>query len=278
VALGACAARWIAPAPGVARVPEAGATAAATGAEGAPDHGGRRTWLLGHARTGRHQWVTGAVVMATPQSGEARLYVTTTGEKGTYRFEAMPEGTYRVRLLKHGLEPVTKDGVELKFPFRAVVEVVMKPTSGPRSPVVPAAKTTSVGTVANVVGRIVDREGEPVEEVRVRVTRADGSVDPRDTVSDENGEFAMTGLLPGAWTLEVLGAGYLPIRIPVTLSGEGELRAVLVPQPASYEPQPLDLMPPELPIPPPPFEPDPAPSGDAVADVDPAASAAERPQ
>jgi hypothetical protein len=107
------------------------------------------------------------------------------------------------------------------------------------------------------------------------LTRTDGSVDPRDAVSDEDGEFAVTNLLPGKWKLEVLGAGYLPIRVPVSLSGEGELRAVLIPQPASYEPQPLDLMPPELPIPPPPLEPEPAPSGDAVADADTASDAAE---
>jgi hypothetical protein len=263
---------WIAPAPGAARAAETAK------ADAAPAEGEKSTWLLGHARTGRRRWVTGAAVMATPQSGEARIWVTTTDEKGAYRFESLPEGTYRVSLLKHGLATVTKDRVELKFPFRAVVEVVMEPTSGAPPPEVLVARTTSVGAVADVEGRTVDRAGEPVEEVRIRLTRVDGSVDPRDAVSDGNGEFAITDLMPGAWKLEVLGAGYLPIRVPVTLSGAGELRAVLVPQPASYEPQPLDLMPPELPIAPPPFQPEPEPSSDALANADSAASAAERAQ
>jgi len=247
-----------------------------TRAELARDDGPKSTWLLGHARTGRRRWVTGAAVMATPQSGEVRIYVTTTDEKGAYRFEALPEGTYRVSLLKHGLEPVIKDRVELKFPFRAVVEVVMAPTSGVGPAEAPAVETLPAGDLATLAGRIVDRAGEPVDEVRIRVTRVDGSVDPRDAVSDEKGEFSIAQLPPGDWRLEVLGAGYLPIRVPVTLSGPGELRAVLVPQPASYEPQPLDLMPPELPIPPPP--PEPEPSGDAVAESDSAASPAERSQ
>ena len=269
MAVVACAVLWAEPPPAGAR------TAEPAEAEASPDRGEKTTWLLGHARTGRRRWVTGAAVVATPESGEARIFVTATNDKGAYRFEAIPEGIYRVMLLKHGLEPVIKPKVELRFPFRAVVEVEMEPASGATPAEVLAATTSSLGTTAGLDGRILDRVGEPIGEVRVRLTRTDGSVDPRDAVSDEDGEFAVTNLLPGKWKLEVLGAGYLPIRVPVSLSGEGELRAVLIPQPASYEPQPLDLMPPELPIPPPPLEPEPAPSGDAVADADTASDAAE---
>jgi len=263
----ACAVLWAEPPPAGARTAEP--------AEASPDRGEKTTWLLGHARTGRRRWVTGAVVVATPESGEARIFVTATNDKGAYRFEGMPEGTYQVMLLKHGLEPVVKPKVELRFPFRAVVEVEMEPASGTPPAEVLAITTSSLGTTASLDGRILDRVGEPIGEVRVRLTRADGSVDPRGAVTGEDGEFAVTNLLPGQWKLEVLGAGYLPIRVPVSLSGEGELRAVLVPQPASYEPQPLDLMPPELPIPPPPLEPEPAPSDDAVADADTSSETAE---
>ena len=269
MAVVACAVLWAEPPPAGAR------TAEPTEAEVSPDRGEKTTWLLGHARTGRRRWVTGAVVVATPESGESKIFVTATNVKGAYRFEAMPEGTYQVMLLKHGLEPVVKPKVDLRFPFRAVVEVEMEPASGAPPAEVLAATTSSLGTTAGLGGRILDRVGDPIGEVRVRLTRVDGSVDPRDAVSDEDGEFAVTNVLPGKWKLEVLGAGYLPIRVPVSLSGEGELRAVLIPQPASYEPQPLDLMPPELPIPPPPLEPEPAPSGDAVADADTASETAE---
>ena len=81
--------------------------------------------------------------MATPESGDVRIFVTSTDEKGAYRFDALPEGVYRVRLLKHGLEPVLKDGVELRFPFRAVVEVVMEPASGAAPPALSAVSSGS---------------------------------------------------------------------------------------------------------------------------------------
>ena len=104
--------------------------------------------------------------------------------------------------------------------------------------------------------------------MRIRLIRADGSVDPRDGMTGAEGKFAIPGLQAGAWRLEILGAGFLPIRVPVTLSGEATLTASLVEQPASYQPPPLDLIPPEMPIPPPaPHEPEPA--TDAVAERSP---------
>src|SRR5262245_9871056 len=67
------------------------------------DRGGQKvTWLLGHAQTGRNRWVTGAAVLVTPASGESRIYVTTTDEKGSYFFDALPEGLYDVMITKSG--------------------------------------------------------------------------------------------------------------------------------------------------------------------------------
>ena len=232
-------------------------------AEVSPQPGGgsgsaRMTRLIGTARTGRRRWVTGAAVLARSETGRPELYVTATDEKGRFRFEEMPEGPYRVKLLKHGLEPLTKNGVELKFPFRAVVEVVMKPAESPVPGDLGASESSlSRPGCASLTGRTFGRDGDPVDEVRVRLVRADGSVDPETATTDADGSFRMSGLVPGKWNLEILGAGYLPMRVPAELAGEVRLTTILVPQPANYEPQPLDLMPPEEPVPPPEPEPDP---------------------
>jgi len=80
--------------------------------------------------------------------------------------------------------------------------------------------------------------------------RADGKAEPRSTLSGPDGTFAIEGLSPGTWKIEVLGAGYLPIRVPLDLQADARVTATLVPQPMNYAPAPEDLLPPEEPIPP----------------------------
>jgi hypothetical protein len=80
--------------------------------------------------------------------------------------------------------------------------------------------------------------------------RVDGTDEPRSTLSRADGSFAVEDLSPGAWRLEILGAGYLPIRVALDLDVDSRLTALLVPQPMNYTPAPEDLLPPEEPIPP----------------------------
>ena len=209
------------------------------------------TRLVGNTRMGRRAWVAGVTVLVTPEWTNPNIYVTSTDEKGIFRLDQLEEGRYEVQFLKYGLATIRKTDVELEFPFQAVVEVVMESATGPVPPVVvPARGSADDAGTASVLGLMVGRDGDPIAEVRVRMVKADGTVDPVFVMSDETGNFEVNGLAPGLWNLEIRGAGYLPVRAPASLFGETGLRAVLVPQPATYEPQPLDLMPPEEPIPP----------------------------
>jgi hypothetical protein len=209
------------------------------------------TRLIGNARRGRRDWVPGVTVLVLPEWGLPKVFVTSTDEKGTFRLDQLEEGRYAIRFLKYGFVSIQKDNVELEFPFQAVVEVVMEDAEGPSPPVLMTARGTIDSTEkATVRGSTVDRKGEPLAEVRVRMLKADGTVDPVFALTDENGEFEFPEIAPGMWDVEIYGAGYLPVRAPASWYGEMELRAVLVTQPATYEPQPLDLMPPEEPIPP----------------------------
>jgi len=54
-------------------------------------------------------------------------------ESGAFHVDGLPEATYTVEFRRDGLETVRKQGVTLRFPFRGIVEVVMKPL--PRLPV-----------------------------------------------------------------------------------------------------------------------------------------------
>jgi hypothetical protein len=93
--------------------------------------------------------------------------------------------------------------------------------------------------------------GHPVDEARVLLVRPDGEADPQGALTTEDGTFAFDGLPAGRWRLQILGAGLLPLRTTVDLSGAVTVEAWLAQQPANYKPLPQDLLVPEEAIPPP---------------------------
>jgi hypothetical protein len=84
----------------------------------------------------------------------------------------------------------------------------------------------------------------------LRLRRLDGSHDPVSCRSREDGSFLLPRIAAGDWQLEARVAGFLPIRTPLTLSGDLELKLSLVTQDAGYKPSPYELMPREQVVPP----------------------------
>lgn len=211
----------------------------------------RSARLVGSASVDRRHPVVGATVVVRPESDATRAYLTATDEKGRFRLDDIPDGSYAVEIRRQGLKPVVKRDVGLKLPFRAVVEVEMQPdpaAPGGPGPAAPAAAPRA-GSGA-IRGRVVDPEGRPLSEVVLRIVPADARDDPRFAWSDAEGRFELSGLVPGPWRLSALGLAYLPVRAVLGLGRELELQIVLVPQPAGYEPLPIDLLPQEQPVPP----------------------------
>ena len=209
-----------------------------------------RGQIQGTALIRRNVPVIGAVVTASRDGEASRIRVTTTDARGAFKFEGLEDGRYRCEFVHDGFATLAKEGVDLRAPFRAVVEVTMAPAAGgvvpPPAPVLPAAGESP----ATLRGTVRDREGKGLEEVRLRLTREDGTDDPRDAVTPSDGAFGFDGLTPGRWHLEIQGAGLLPVRTTVALAEATSLDAVLVPQPADHAPQVEDLMPREEPVPP----------------------------
>jgi hypothetical protein len=221
-------------------------------AETAPELAPRLSQLQGQASIDRRTDVIGATVIVRPQADRAKLYLTSSGEDGEFRIDDLPDGEYSILLTREGFEPVFKNGVELRFPFRAVVELTMTPGGSEAQIEQTAAESSGAATTAQVtvLGRILERGTGPLEEVRVRFTNPAGKQDPRSLRTRDDGSFEMADLVPGAWRVEILGVGFLPLRQVVDLRENTELTIYLVRQPAGYEPSPLELMPPEQPIPP----------------------------
>lgn len=208
--------------------------------------GNNGTSLKGSAQLDRNRPVVGASVRIRPENDRSRYLLTSTDAQGRLETMELPDGDYEVSVTKDGLVPVTKSAVNVRFPFRPVVE--MKMTPGPDEVAAPA----SAGSLdpLELSGRTLTREGDPLADVTVRLVRLDGAGDPVKIRSAEDGTLAGSGLNGGSWAVEVQAAGYLSIRSVLELDGPVRLVALLIPQPAGYLAPALDLLPEEQPVPP----------------------------
>lgn len=201
--------------------------------------------LQGDVRLSRSKTVVGATIVVRRASDPGRIYLTSSGTDGAFFIDRLPDGEYSVRISREGYAPVIKQGITLKYPFRAVVEVTMEPGTADLGAV---GEVASPGAAAVVRGSVKGPDGAGLGEAWVRLVRQDGSVDPVALRTPADGTFAFEGLAAGEWRLEVLAIGYLPLRQRLMFADDTECLVQLVPQPQDYEPSPLDLMPPEVPV------------------------------
>jgi hypothetical protein len=252
------------------------------GPEAPPPEGARRVGRLqGSASLGRNRGVVGATVVVRPAGEGGHLRVTASDARGQFRVDGLLDGDYRVELRREGLATVVKEGVGLRFPARAVIEVLMQPAAAPpESRAAPSSAAVSGTAQVVVTGTVTARDGGTLADVPVRLVRPDGLADPWVARSGEDGSFALGPLSPGTWRFEARVVGFLPIRTPLDLGMDTRLDVSMVRQPAGYDPTPLELMPPERPVPPqhplgppppPPAETVPAPPPGGDPPVEPAA-------
>jgi hypothetical protein len=196
--------------------------------------------MRGTVTTARRTPAVGAVVLVRPEDAPTPVRLGTTGASGRFAFDGLADGTYRAEVRREGFAPVVKSGIAIKAPFRAVVEVTLA-----RGKDVPSPASTPAGETGSV--RLAVRTGSaaPLAEARVRLVQADGREDPRASLTDAEGRAAFDGLPAGTWRLEILGAGLLPLRASLDVSGEVSVEATMAAQPADYQPAPQDLIVPE---------------------------------
>jgi hypothetical protein len=207
--------------------------------------------LQGTAYLDRNEDVIGATVVVHAMENRSTIYLTSTDEHGRFKIEGLPDGSYKVRVHRHGVETMVKDNVSLRFPFRAVVELDMEQVE--RGPILPtgiARDGDAPSGMATLRGMARTPGGLPMGEVKLRIVRTDGQTDPLMATTAEDGTFQIDGITSGEWRVTIVGVGMLPIRTWVYLVDDHRLEIKLVLQPAAYEPSPLELMPIEDPIPP----------------------------
>lgn len=218
-----------------------------TGAAGGSASTGQ---MRGTVSYGRHEPAPGAVVFVRPEGAAGPLRMATTGQDGTFAFDAVPGGRYDVVASREGYVTVDVPGIVVRPPYRAIVEVTLRPGTRPAAAGGTPAHPAPEGT-ASLHGTVRLSGGSPVDEARVLLVRPDGAADPQVALTAADGAFAFEGIPAGRWRLQILGAGLLPLRTMIDLSGTVSAEAWLAPQPANYKPLPQDLLVPEDAIPPP---------------------------
>lgn len=224
-----------------------GATRSAS--DDARDGSPARSRLQGTALDGPRRGVAGVQVLVRPEGRSGPIWLTATDRDGRFKLEGLSDGEYRVDFYRDGYEAISKERVQVRFPFRAVVEQPLTRNARERTRWIPAGPPpASDGDDADVSGTVLGPDGEPRPEVRVRWVRADGTRDPRTLSTDDEGRFVADGLAPGDWRLEVNGLGFLPLRAPVRIGGDRvSVTVALTAQPPDYTPTALDLLPTEEP-------------------------------
>jgi hypothetical protein len=201
--------------------------------------------LQGRARESRTRDVVGAMVLVQGVADPSAFYVTTSGGDGAFFVDRLPDGDYTVRLNREGYASEVKTGIQLKFPFRAVVEVTMEPGQ----PDLSAAGDPATGNTAiDLHGSVIAATGSGLGEISVRIVRQDGSVDPLILRTPKDGAFRFDAVPAGEWRLEIVGIGYLPVNQRLMFNSDSAVTVQLIKQPPDYVPSPLELMPPEAPI------------------------------
>ncbi|MEO0326186.1 MAG: carboxypeptidase regulatory-like domain-containing protein, partial [Myxococcota bacterium] len=123
---------------------------------------------------------------------------------GRFRRLDVPPGIYMVRA-RLGNDAAARAGVRVTPD--GPVEVALRLAPG-----------------ARFVGDVRDEAGAPIPGAELTLAAGGLSPLPRRAQADDEGAFALAGLLPGRQALEVRAAGHVPLRLPLTFRAGEEQR------------------------------------------------------
>jgi hypothetical protein len=211
--------------------------------------GNSGTSLKGSARTARHRPVVGASVVIRSGAHPGTILLTSTDGKGNLKTMKLPDGLYDIAIAKDGLTTVVKKDVQIKFPFRPVVEIDMMPENQEAaSGELAVLNLQKQDETIALTGEVKTLDGRILPDISIALVRVDGDENPVRVRSGEDGTFEWPRLAPGDWRVEIRGAGFLPIRATVSLTRSMKLLSLMVPQPAGHLLPALDLLPEEIPV------------------------------
>ena len=145
---------------------------------------------------GGNQRISGVTVTTIPQSGGVARR-TTTGSDGVYRFERLPEGTYRVDFVVLGFEVVRRNHIRAGRDSEATADAALRPRA-----ICECITVEPPSPWAQRAGQVVDKSGHPLPYARVEL------VGRQAMYTDAEGRFLIRVPVNEPWPLKAIDTGF----------------------------------------------------------------------
>jgi hypothetical protein len=211
---------------------------------------------------GTRRPLTGAVAALHSLGEPGRHFFTSADAGGRFSLQNLPAGRYLLEVSLEGYLTVRKDALEVRPPFRSIIEVLLErappsaaPASGSSSTAPPAAgaQAPEAAEPARLRVTLVDGGLKPVPEGLVAVTPAAGG-ERQIRITDASGRAEFDRLPARDYRLTAAAAGFLTVRadsLALPAGAPSEVAVTLTPYPLDFKGAIEDLLPPEEPMPPP---------------------------
>jgi len=154
--------------------------------------------IAGVVRDGNGGVMPDVTVTTIPQSGGLMRH-TTSGSDGSYRFEGLPDGTYRVDFAVLGFELVRRNHVRVSRDTEANVDTVL-----PLRVICECMTLEPPSPWAQRLGQVIDNTGHPLPHARIGVDRQVMS-------TDSEGRFLVRVPVNETWSLTATDTGFQPV-------------------------------------------------------------------
>lgn len=193
--------------------------------------------------------VVAACIVARVRLGDRDgLFLTASNDAGTYIYEDLPAGLYRLDAHAEGYLTSSFLDVEVRPPFRNILDFRMQPGDEAS---VPPATDRPLAPPGEVAGLVL-ADGTPVPDAEITL---DGGTGPgrRMVLTRSDGTFTVFGVPSATYIMSVTAPGSIPIKVPEVTVEPGrslEVRVSLVDYPVDLAVQQLVVLPREEPLPP----------------------------
>lgn len=152
----------------------------------------------------RDQGMSGVIVTTIPQPGGLARY-TTSGSDGAYRFDGLPEGTYRVAFERHGFDVIRRNHVRVRRDTEATVNAAL-----PVRAICECAAVEPSSPWAQRAGQVIDKSGHPLPHARIDL------VGRQVMSTDREGRFLIRLSVSEVWPITATVTGFQPVTQQVS--------------------------------------------------------------